>query len=110
MKTLRLFLFSIFMLCCSAIYAYDFKVDGIYYNIVSSEDKTVKVTYRDRSVSNQTAYSGEVVIPGSVVYNDNKYKVVGIDEYAFYYCSSLTSIELPEGVTSIGAEAFYYCI
>ena len=109
MKTLRLFLFSIFMLCCSAIYAYDFKVDGIYYNIVSSVDKTVKVTYRDRSVSNQTAYSGEVVIPGSVVYNDNKYKVVGIDEYAFYYCSSLSSIELPEGVTSIGDKAFNGC-
>lgn len=27
----------------------------------------------------------------------------------FYFCTSLTSITLPEGLTSIGAEAFYYC-
>lgn len=32
-----------------------------------------------------------------------------IGNYAFYYCSSLTSIEIPNGVTSIGAEAFGYC-
>ena len=111
MKTFRFFLFSIFLLCCSAIYAYELKVDGIYYNIVSSVDKTVQVTYFEKSsLYNKTAYFGEVVIPDSVVYNDNKYKVVGIDEYAFYCCYSLTSIELPAGVASIGNKAFYDCI
>ena len=110
MKTFRFFLFSIFLLCCSAIYAYELKVDGIYYNIVSSVDKTVQVTYFEKSsLYNKTAYFGEVVIPDSVVYNDNKYKVVGIDEYAFYCCYSLTSIELPAGVASIGNKAFYDC-
>ena len=32
-----------------------------------------------------------------------------IGERAFYGCSSLTSIILPEGVTSIGVQAFYGC-
>ena len=32
-----------------------------------------------------------------------------ISEYAFGYCSSLTSITIPESVTSIGDEAFYRC-
>ena len=32
-----------------------------------------------------------------------------IDSYAFYYCDSLTSITLPEGLTSIGSSAFSGC-
>ncbi|MGN1227763.1 MAG: leucine-rich repeat domain-containing protein, partial [Christensenellales bacterium] len=35
--------------------------------------------------------------------------VTSIGDYAFYYCSKLTSITIPEGVTSIGSNAFYNC-
>ena len=34
---------------------------------------------------------------------------MSIGDYAFSGCSSLTSITLPEGVTSIGNSAFYNC-
>ena len=35
--------------------------------------------------------------------------ITKINQYAFYECSSLTSIEIPDSVTSIGYEAFYRC-
>lgn len=33
-----------------------------------------------------------------------------IEDYSFYYCTSLTNIEIPNGVTSIGSSVFYNCI
>ena len=35
--------------------------------------------------------------------------VTSIGDSAFYYCSSLTSVNLGNSVTSIGDSAFYYC-
>ena len=35
--------------------------------------------------------------------------VISIGEYAFWYCSSLTSITIPNSVTSISHDAFYGC-
>lgn len=50
---LRTFMAVVCLLCGTATYAYDFEVDGIYYNILSSEDKTCTVTF-----------SGGVIMPG----------------------------------------------
>ena len=46
----------------------------------------------------------EIVLPNN--YNGESY-IIG--DYAFCYCSSLTAITLPEGVTSIGLYAFFSC-
>ena len=35
--------------------------------------------------------------------------VTSIEDFAFYACSSLASIDIPAGVTSIGGYAFYGC-
>ena len=106
----RLFLLFFSALLCTAVSAYDFEVDGIYYNITSSSDLTVSVTYRGRySDSYLNEYSGSVVIPEKVTYDSKEYSVTSIGSSAFSYCSGLTSVTIPNSVTSIGDYAFKSC-
>ena len=103
----RLFLLFFSALLCTAVSAHDFEVDGIYYDITSSSDLTVSVTYRDSY--NSAVYSGSVVIPEKVTYNGKEYSVTSIGGSAFEGCSGLTSVTIPNSVTSIGDHAFSHC-
>ena len=105
-----LFAWAVLLLCSTSLFAHDFYVGGIYYNITSSTEKTVEVTYGGSSFSFYASeYSGSVVIPETVTYNSKTYNVVCIGFSAFRDCSSLTSVTIPNSVTSIGSSAFYGC-
>ena len=81
----------------------------IYYNYINNSTE-LAVTYRGSSSSDYSnEYTGNVVIPKSVTYNEKTYSVTSIGELAFYRCSGLTSITIPNSVTSIGFDAFKYC-
>ena len=82
--------------------AYDVEVDGIYYNYIA-EGKAVEVTYGD------IKYTGDIIIPESITVNSTKYSVTSIGKQAFYLCSGLTSIAIPDSVTNIGDYAFDGC-
>ena len=71
--------------------------------LYDTETDEAMVTHADSGIS------GDVEIPGTIEVGDQKYKVTSIWDYAFYDCSSLTQIAIPEGVTSIGVFAFYDC-
>ena len=103
-------LFSLLMLfVVSTAVAHDIEVDGIFYNILSQDDKTVAVTYY--GTDNESAqYSGHVTIPQIVTYNGTTYSVTSIGTYAFFYCAKLTGATIPSSVTSIELSAFWVCI
>ena len=111
MKTIKQMLITVAVLLCSATAnAHDFEVDGIYYNIKSASDLTAAVTYKGNSydeISNE--YSGEVIIPETVVYKSKVLTVTSISRYAFNGCKNLTSVVIGNNVTSIGDDAFFGC-
>ena len=54
-------------------------------------------------------YSGDIVIPETVTYNNITYKVTSLGESCFEGCSNLTSINLPSDITSLGTACFSSC-
>ena len=87
-------------------FAYDFEVDGIYYNILS--DTTCEVTYK--SLGSRNDYIGKVIIPKQVSkYHVGTKRVVAIGACAFALCPSLSSIDIPNSVKEIGNSAFSNC-
>ncbi len=78
----------------------DFELGGIHYSITSP---------RELTVVRGNEYSGTLDIPASVSHDGVAYAVTSIGFRAFYCCSALTDISIPDSVTSIGDYAFWHC-
>jgi hypothetical protein len=95
---------------CATSFAHDIAVANagktIYYTFTNNNTE-LAVSYQGSSYNEfSDEYSGNVVIPKTVTYNGKTYNVTSIGEYAFFDCSNLTSITIPNSVTSIGQCAF----
>ena len=53
--------------------------------------------------------SNDIVIPSSALINGRYYRITRIETNAFYNYTSINSIKISNGITSIGAHAFSYC-
>ena len=89
---------------------YDFKVGQLYYKITDAAKREVAVV---REISdypyNNNKPTGAITIPATVVNGGNTYSVTSVGVGAFYGCTELTAINIPNSVTSIGARVFYGC-
>lgn len=101
-------------------YAYDFSAthagQTLYFTITNASNKLVSVVCPGTE-SFAGCYegferpTGALEIPASIVNpNDSEtYTVTQIGKYAFYNCTGLTTLTLPEGLLSIGDDAFDNC-
>ncbi|MBR5551852.1 MAG: leucine-rich repeat protein, partial [Muribaculaceae bacterium] len=76
-----------------------FTENGIKYEYISDTEVTIYTV--------DPSLSGEFIIPETA--NENLYKVVAIADRAFANCSAITSITIPESLTSIGSNVFEGC-
>ena len=84
---------------------YSVEIGGINYTLNYSNNTAMVISLY--GVDNH--YSGDIVIPSTVVFSDETYVVTSINTGAFRDCSYLTSVEIPENVTNIGGSAFANC-
>ncbi len=114
---------------CMTGKAYDFAYDSghgnLVYNIIDNATTTdvveVEVTHIANVVErsyidiikgdeNVNYVTGNITIPSQFMKNGNLYRVVRISDDAFLNCYNLTSVTIPNSVTSIGDYAFFNCI
>ena len=98
----KLALSFVAVLLSAKVYAYDFTVDGIYYTVTSFENMTCKVVEGDEP------YKGDIVIPSTITFNGRTLTVISVGS-SFNYNSELTSIKLPDNLTTIESLAFKDC-
>ena len=109
-----LILFSLFVSIYA--YAYDFKSNGLCYNIL--DNRNVELTWEELN----KPYVGDIVIPETVLFEGVTYNVSRIGSFSFlniyshsgssynwYDNTELKSVTIPQTVESIGSYAFANC-
>ena len=88
----------------ASAWGYDFIYDGFAYNL--NDDGSVTLTSDNDFYE---SFSGPVVVPDEVPYEGQLRPVTAIDESAFYRNANITSLTIGKNVKTIGAHAFYIC-
>ncbi|MBR5631990.1 MAG: leucine-rich repeat domain-containing protein [Bacteroidales bacterium] len=119
MKKLFSFLTMIVLATSAKAYPYHFSAvcetgQTLYYYILPNDNQEVKVTFPYNNTTDPyygyTKPEGDLIIPETIEYEGITYTVVSIGFNAFFACDGITSVELPNTIQRIEAEAFMDCI
>ena len=77
--------------------------DGNLFFFIPIDDKTASISLKRNRHT-------ELVIPYKYIDDDEKeYKIINIEDEAFYNCNNLITVTIPNSVTRIGEDAFNNC-
>ena len=109
---MKKFIFTILLMLMPVMHVmgivYYTYVDGLYFDFNSDGTAAVSPHIKYGPGEYSQDYSGDVVIPPTVTYNKRNYRVTSINEGAFSHCSDLNSVTIPNSITYIGHDAFYW--
>lgn len=105
----KILLFLLLIENVYVVYAYDFSAVSpsghtLYYNILGG---TAQVTFY--STNGHINYTGNMIIPSTVTYNNVVFSVSQIGPNAFKDCSGISSVTISEGIIYISGSAFKNC-
>ena len=86
-----------------------FCVDGIYYEVTDSENLTAAVTAPTGDDNTTEMYSGEVIIPANVTYENYTYSVTTIANGAFSGAEELTNVTIGDAIENLTEGTFAGC-
>jgi hypothetical protein len=88
--------------------AYNFELNGIYYNFIEGTADEVEVTYfidyRHDDFDGEGDYYGDIIIPETIIHENKTYRVTRIGEQAFRE-SGVQTITIPKSIKFIGMKA-----
>ncbi len=82
-------------------------INGINYELNRQERTAIVKSWWNES-DGRSYYSGSIVIPSEVIYDNTTFNVISIG-VAFSDCFELTSVTLPNSIVSIEPNAFFRC-
>ena len=94
----KVFIIIISTLLPLLAYADPVEINGLYYNLIP-KGKEAEVV---RNPNGEGLYSGDIIIPEKVTYDGCEYIVTKLCSAAFYRCFKLSSLTIPNTITSIG--------
>ena len=93
-------------------FTYEYKGQTIMYTVINEDAKTCKTKdgkrYDTVYYSSGNSVSGTLVLPANPKDGEVEYTLTEIGTYGFY-SNRMTSVTIPNSVTSIGLEAFKNC-
>ena len=106
MKKIKVLLFAlIFSFSTSAAVKDSFSIGDLTFTVLTEDGNSGTVSVKAAS----TEISGKVIIPESVSNNGVEYTVTEIADQAFWKCSAMTSVKIPESITYVGSLGFKEC-